>query len=46
MCVPGASNLGKYLASVDSVYNSLFGDSLWRDTFDKTDNKLGKLIVC
>ena len=40
---PGSSNLGKYLASVDSAYNSLFMDSLWRDTFDKTENKLGML---
>ncbi|KAL3873158.1 hypothetical protein ACJMK2_036310 [Sinanodonta woodiana] len=37
----GASSIGKYLSSVDNTYNSLFNDSLWKDTFEK--NETGKL---
>ncbi|XP_067680503.1 phosphofurin acidic cluster sorting protein 2-like isoform X3 [Haliotis asinina] len=33
----GSSLVGKYLASIDSTYAQLFVDSLWKDTFDKTD---------
>ncbi|XP_041353401.1 phosphofurin acidic cluster sorting protein 2-like isoform X1 [Gigantopelta aegis] len=33
----GTSCIGKCLAAMDSTYASLFSDSLWKDTFDKTD---------
>ncbi|XP_064603930.1 phosphofurin acidic cluster sorting protein 2-like isoform X5 [Liolophura sinensis] len=33
----GASNIAKYLGSIDNVYNSLFLDNLWKETFEKTD---------
>ncbi|XP_071079395.1 phosphofurin acidic cluster sorting protein 2-like isoform X3 [Haliotis cracherodii] len=33
----GSSLVGKFLASIDSTYAQLFVDSLWKDTFDKTD---------
>ncbi len=37
MFVSGCSQVGKYLASIDSTYGALFVDSLWKDTFEKTD---------
>ncbi|XP_064621588.1 phosphofurin acidic cluster sorting protein 2-like isoform X2 [Lineus longissimus] len=35
----GASLIGKYIASIDCSYCSIFGDTWWRDTFDKIDNQ-------
>ncbi|XP_023931582.1 phosphofurin acidic cluster sorting protein 2 isoform X4 [Lingula anatina] len=34
----GGSVIGKYLASIDGTYNAIFNDSLWKDSFDKTDS--------
>nr|XP_006814754.1 PREDICTED: phosphofurin acidic cluster sorting protein 1-like [Saccoglossus kowalevskii] len=35
----GANSLAKYLASIDPKYNALFMDSVWRDSFEKTDKE-------
>ncbi|XP_059160273.1 phosphofurin acidic cluster sorting protein 2-like isoform X2 [Physella acuta] len=34
----GPSSVGKYIASVDSTYGSLFLDQQWKDTFDKPES--------
>ncbi|CAL1533732.1 unnamed protein product [Lymnaea stagnalis] len=34
----GPSSIGKYIASVDSIYGSLFLDQQWKDTFEKLDS--------
>lgn len=39
---PGGSTLGKYLSQVDTKYNTLFNDPLWRDTFEKVDSGQGR----
>ncbi|XP_053407939.1 phosphofurin acidic cluster sorting protein 2-like isoform X4 [Mercenaria mercenaria] len=39
----GSSAVGKYLAHIDSTYNSLFGDWMWKDTFERTDSSSNKL---
>lgn len=33
----GSSSIGRYIGSLDSVYNSLFLDQHWKDTFEKTE---------
>ncbi len=35
----GTSYLGKFLGAADSTYTSMFLDSTWKDTFEKTDNQ-------
>ncbi|ELU12912.1 hypothetical protein CAPTEDRAFT_112775 [Capitella teleta] len=49
LVIPLGSNLlGRYLSKVDSTYNSLFNDSIWRDAFEKTENSCrpdaGKIV--
>ncbi|XP_060570986.1 phosphofurin acidic cluster sorting protein 2-like isoform X2 [Ruditapes philippinarum] len=39
----GSSAVGKYLAHIDNTYNSLFGDWMWKDTFERTDSSSNKL---
>uniref|UniRef100_A0A2C9KDC3 Phosphofurin acidic cluster sorting protein 2 n=1 Tax=Biomphalaria glabrata TaxID=6526 RepID=A0A2C9KDC3_BIOGL len=34
----GHSSVGKYIASVDSTYGSLFLDQQWKDTFEKPES--------
>ncbi|BFZ12018.1 hypothetical protein BsWGS_15057 [Bradybaena similaris] len=34
----GHSSIGKYIASVDSTYGSLFLDQQWKDTFEKPES--------
>nr|XP_022331230.1 phosphofurin acidic cluster sorting protein 2-like isoform X1 [Crassostrea virginica] len=33
----GSSSLGRYIGSIDNIYNSLFLDQHWKDTFEKTE---------
>ncbi|GFR96925.1 phosphofurin acidic cluster sorting protein 2-like isoform X3 [Elysia marginata] len=34
----GPSSVGKYIASIDSTYGSLFLDQQWKDTFEKPES--------
>ncbi|XP_074640107.1 phosphofurin acidic cluster sorting protein 2-like isoform X3 [Tubulanus polymorphus] len=35
----GASLIGKFISAFDNQYHTLFGDALWKDAFDKSDNQ-------